>query len=227
MTDDWITPLWILRPLGAPAGFDLDPCVSETQPWPTAARGYSWRDNGLAQPWFGRVWCNMPYSNIAPWLARMAAHDQGTALTFAKTDTRAFMTHVFDAAAAVFWLQGRVRFNLPDGRPAPMAARHPSVLIAYGRRDAEILADCGIEGRFEPLRLPRLLAVGALDQTWMAALAEWFDRQSGPVRLADLYRAFAARPKARRNRTYQATIRRTLQEGPFERVGRGLWERAA
>src|SRR6185437_4237521 len=98
---------------------------------------------------------------------------------------------------------------LPDGRVGGKA-REPSVLCAYGRRDADVLAaliDCGVEGRFVPLALPKLVAIGVLDQTWMEAVSEWFARQEGPVRLAEIYRAFAARPRARRNRHYQAKIR--------------------
>lgn len=51
--------------------------------------------------------------------------------------------------------------------------------------------------------------------------------QRGPVRLDELYRAFAQHPKTRRNRNYQAKIRQVLQRGPFERVERGTWRARA
>jgi phage N-6-adenine-methyltransferase len=34
-------------------------------------RHYTIAEDGLAQPWIGeRVWCNPPYSNIAPWVIK-------------------------------------------------------------------------------------------------------------------------------------------------------------
>lgn len=45
-TNDWITPRWILDAFG-PNYFDLDPCASATQPWPTARRMYTIDDDGL------------------------------------------------------------------------------------------------------------------------------------------------------------------------------------
>lgn len=67
-THDWLTPPEILHALG---GFDLDPCASEHQPWRTAARQLTIRDDGLKQKWSGRVWCNPPYGPFAArWLER-------------------------------------------------------------------------------------------------------------------------------------------------------------
>jgi hypothetical protein len=65
-TNDWITPKRIIDVLGV---FDLDPCVSLTQPWPTALKGYTVNDDGLKSPWFGRVYCNPPYGpHTGKWL---------------------------------------------------------------------------------------------------------------------------------------------------------------
>lgn len=49
-TDDWITPKWIIDRFGP---FDLDPCESDTQPWPCARRGYRVcrGEDGLMLPW--------------------------------------------------------------------------------------------------------------------------------------------------------------------------------
>ena len=41
--------------------FDLDPCSPVNRPWPTAAQHFTVRDDGLAQAWHGRVWCNPPF----------------------------------------------------------------------------------------------------------------------------------------------------------------------
>jgi len=43
-----------------------------------ALRYYDKTQNGLTLPWFGRVWCNPPYSDIAPWVTKAKAeHDAG------------------------------------------------------------------------------------------------------------------------------------------------------
>lgn len=148
-TDVWLTPPHILHALGE---FDLDPCAAIDRPWPTARKHYTKADNGLAQPWKGRVWLNPPYgSEAAKWLHRLAAHGDGIAFIFARTETQAFFAHVWGAADALFFLRGRVKFHYPDGRPCPTNAGAPSVLIAYGKRNVEALKTCGLDGQFVPL----------------------------------------------------------------------------
>ena len=75
MTDEWLTPPEILAALGP---FDLDPCTPDAMPWQTAAARYTKRDDGLAQPWRGRVWLNPPFGREAVrWLRKLAAHGDG------------------------------------------------------------------------------------------------------------------------------------------------------
>lgn len=145
--EEWLTPPDVLLPLG---DFDLDPCAPVTRPWPTARSHYTAADDGLAQPWFGRVWLNPPYTShvIGAWLGRLAAHGRGTALIFARTETEVFHRHVWERADALLFLEGRLYFHYVDGRRAPFNAGAPSVLCAYGQADADILCDCGLPGAF-------------------------------------------------------------------------------
>jgi len=221
-TDVWLTPRPILDALGE---FDLDPCAPAVQPWPTARATYTEEDDGLAQPWFGRVWLNPPYSRplLGRFMRRMAEHDHGVALIFARTETADFFGSVWERAAGLLFLRGRLTFHHADGTTGVGNAGAPSVLCAYGHDDAERLAFSGLDGQFVPLRLPRFVLGAALNLTWRDVVKDWVRRQSGPVALADLYRAFARHPKAAENPTYRATIRRVLQEGPFTRVARGVW----
>ena len=149
-TDIWLTPPHVLQALGE---FDLDPCSSLDRPWDTAKRHLTIEDDGLAQEWSGRVWCNPPYGpGLAPFLRRLADHeDGGTALVFARTETRAFFDYVWDRATAIFFIKGRLKFHKPDGSLGGTAGS-PSVLIAYGERDAQILENCALDGKFVRLR---------------------------------------------------------------------------
>lgn len=233
-TEEWYTPPAIIEALGGAESFDLDPCAPIGFPWGTGVRPYDtakWHyciaDDGLSMAWWGRVWLNPPYSTklIGQFLRKMAEHDRGTALIFARTETDAFFRHVWDAAHALLFIRGRLNFHLPDGSRAKANSGAPSVLCAYGQSDAEILAYCGIDGQFVPLRFPRSVLAVAVT-TWREALIAWFADRRGPVELAELYRAFAYHPKTKANRNWQAKIRQTLQQGPFRNVGRGQWEPA-
>jgi hypothetical protein len=228
-TDTWFTPPAIIEALGGVESFDLDPCSPAFRPWPTARRHIGPEDNGLTQPWDGRVWLNPPYSIelLARFLGRMAAHGCGTALIFARTETEPFHRFVWQAATGLLFLRGRLNFHLADGRRAAANSGAPSVLIAYGCDDRDILAAAPIDGAFVPLRLPRSLVMPALSQTWRDALADWFEGREGPVALGDLYRAFADHPKTQGNRHWRDKLRQVLQRGEFERVDKGLWQRRA
>jgi hypothetical protein len=74
-TEVWLTPPHIIQSLG---NFDLDPCASIDRPWDTAAHHYTVEDDGLIQPWFGRVWCNPPYGpKMGGFLSKLATHERG------------------------------------------------------------------------------------------------------------------------------------------------------
>ena len=145
-SNDWITPKHILDALGT---FDLDPCISETQPWPTALKGYNVHDNGLDHQWEGRIWLNPPYgSHTGTWLSRLASHGNGIALIFARTDTKMFFDHIWRRADACLFIEGRLYFHYPDGKRADANSGGPSVLVAYGANNVECLRTCGVPGAF-------------------------------------------------------------------------------
>lgn len=138
-SDDWITPKWLIDELPE---FDLDVCASKTQPWPCAKRSFT--DHGLLAEWNGFVWCNPPYGKAAAaWLNRMALHNDGIALVFARTETRMFFDHVWPFARVLLFIEGRLTFHYPDGsRPKEgHNSGGPSVLIGYGVRAAKALMD--------------------------------------------------------------------------------------
>lgn len=141
--DEWLTPPEILRALGP---FDLDPDAPIIRPWDMAARHYTKRDDGMAQPWEGRIWLNPPYGRETfRWLARLAEHGSGLALIFARTETVGFHEQIWAKAHAIFFFRGRLRFHRVSGeRSGP--ANAPSCLVSYSASDTARLQSAHTNG---------------------------------------------------------------------------------
>jgi|ERR1700723_61060 len=147
-TNDWLTPRPFSQRLGP---FDLDPCGCRNSAWAIASTTYFLPEqDGLIDPWFGRVWCNPPYGpNVGDWARRMAAHRNGIMLLFARTETDTWQKDIFPYADATLFLAGRVRFCRPSGERGDSGTA-PSVLLAYGRENVEALRNAGVAGALYP-----------------------------------------------------------------------------
>lgn len=228
-SDTWLTPPELLEALGP---FDLDPCTPVCMPWPTATERFTPDDDGLSRLWFGRVWLNPPYGRaVDQWLDRMARHDHGTALVFARTETAAFHKHIWRAASALLFLEGRLHFHRADGVRAAANAGAPSVLAAYGVEDADRLAESGIDGAFVPLScIGQTVFITRHAQraiSWRELLDAVADREGGELSLSVAYRLVSGHPKAEANPNWRAKVRQTLQRAGFERTGRGSYRKPA
>lgn len=241
-TVEWMTPPSIVAALGGRASFDLDPCAPEAPLLPTAQRHYSRNDDGLILPWDGRAFVNPPYSTaeLEAWLAKAADHGCGTALIFARTETEAFCRHVWGRAHAVLFIAGRLHFHVNEdtwfarkngpsilvkaGDPTPTNSGAPSVLVAYGAHDADVLAYCDIAGQFVPLRLRRSVLIEAFAGTWVETL-NGFVPAGETVDVDALYRFFGDHPKITGNSNWKAKVRQTLRRAGYANVGPGRWER--
>jgi len=151
VTSEWLTPPEIITALG---DFDYDPCPASNQvpgdhgmgcpdPFPVT--------NSLLTEWpeFSRIWLNPPYSSkIEPWLKKLADHGSGTALIFARTETRAFYNQVWQRADALLFIHNRLHFHHNSGERSKNNSGAPSVLIAYGKRDAIALRNAKIDGHY-------------------------------------------------------------------------------
>jgi phage N-6-adenine-methyltransferase len=146
--DEWYTPAEIIRSLG---DFDLDPATSvEAYRLNQSAKHiYTLEEDGLKQPWNGRVWLNPPYSNplAKRFLEKMAEHNNGIALVFSKIEAKWFHDVVLGHATAVKFLYARIRFFRPDGTKG-MQPRNGSMLVAYGTENAVILMNNTLKGKF-------------------------------------------------------------------------------
>lgn len=245
-TVEWLVDPTIIEKTGP---YDLDPCAPIEQPYRTAARTFTIVDDGLSRAWpkRDRVWLNAPYDAVEAWLRRLADHGRGTAIIFARTDTAAFHRQVFERATALLWMEGRTFFRVGEafsvvktrktylaGDRAAGNAGGPTVLCAYGMADADVLAGCGIPGRFDALRVPRSVLVsffatdksgGKIDMTWREALDAFFGDRADDVGLDELYRYARGLPMAATNRNPEAKIRQTLARAGYDRVGGGKWRR--
>lgn len=146
--DEWLTPPHIMAALGE---FDLDPCAPINRPWATAATHFTIVDDGLNQAWEGRVFCNPPYGReTQKWLNKCAEHNNCIALVFARTETRMFFDSIWSKATAIFFIKGRLSFHSVDGKKGGTAGA-PSVLVAYGKENAEYLKNIKIAGCYVDL----------------------------------------------------------------------------
>lgn len=131
-TTEWYTPPEIFEALKIE--FDLDPCSpgKDIVPWIPAKTHYTIKDDGLAKPWFGRIWMNPPYGRgVDLWLKKFVEHGNGVALLPVRTDTKGF--HRFTAKCDLIrLLEGRIYYIQSDGQRGNRPA-HASMLVACGQ----------------------------------------------------------------------------------------------
>lgn len=144
-SQEWYTPPEIVNALGI---FDIDPCAP-VKNFYTAKQCYTKEEDGLTKSWEGRVWLNPPYvrPEINQFIQRMIKHNNGIALVFNRMDTALWHKSIFSTASAILIMRGRIRFYNSEGIQG-MTAGCGSILVAWGKENAVILKDCGIEGKY-------------------------------------------------------------------------------
>mgnify|MGYP001583781737 CR=1 FL=1 len=106
-SDEWATPDWLFVALSKRYGpFDLD--AASTDENAKCPKHWTLKDDGLRQPWPGKVWLNPPYSrgNLDAWLAQARAH--------ALSGHTELVCCLIPAATSEVWWRDRVM--APEGR---------------------------------------------------------------------------------------------------------------
>lgn len=96
------------------------------------------------------MWLNPPYGKLTePFMAKLANHGDGIALIFARTETGMWFREVWPKADALLFLKGRISFLNAQGEQAKANAGAPSVLVAYGVENANVLREVSESGAIE------------------------------------------------------------------------------
>ncbi|NJN11535.1 MAG: hypothetical protein HC815_27595 [Richelia sp. RM1_1_1] len=177
-SDCWYTPPHIVELVIQVLGqIDLDPCADDGKHIP-ATTHFTFMQDGLAQPWHGRVFMNPPYSCPGAWMKKLqtefesgrvreALHPKGVseaiALVPAATDTK-WLSPVLKSQPVCFWT-GRIKFLDEDYKPK-LAARQSHVLVYWGEnweRFKEVFDPYGVV--YLPSSVDRVLMVNSTVST--------------------------------------------------------------
>lgn len=142
--DRWLTPPTIVESLGE---FDLDPCGAPQHLLAKHTYLLENGDDGLRDPWYGRVWMNPPYGRtMRVWVERLVSHGKGTCLIPVATGTKLWQEVVWREASAIHFYRHRVKFLRRDGKDDDMVSPQASALVAFGDSDADALLKSGLPG---------------------------------------------------------------------------------
>lgn len=209
-SDTYITPKWLIDALGT---FDLDPCTPPVMPWQTAGKRYTKEDDGMIQPWFGRVWLNPPYGREAViWNRKLSTHGNGTSLLLARTETADWFEAVWPTAHSILFLKGRIYFHDVTGKRLPANCGAAPVLVAYGENNTEALADSKIPGKLLPLNHTPVIVVG-ISPSWFSVVSIAIRNTGSDEDLKPIYDIIErmAPEKVIANRHWREKVRQQVQ----------------
>ncbi|WP_053040162.1 DNA N-6-adenine-methyltransferase [Staphylococcus haemolyticus] len=129
-TNEWATPQALFDKLDKEFNFTLDPCSTHENH--KCKKYFTIEDDGLKQDWSNDiVFMNPPYSReIKFWMEKAYSESLKGAIVVclipARTDTKYWHDWIFNKAAEIRFIKGRVKFGDGTG-----SAPFPSALIVY------------------------------------------------------------------------------------------------
>jgi hypothetical protein len=96
-------------------------------------------DDGLSQPWSGRIWMNPPYSKTTRWVERFIEHGDGVALI--SLFRSKWINPAWEKLDGIVLLEHGLKFHLPNGKLKSITV--PSFLVAMGEPCVKRLAQFG------------------------------------------------------------------------------------
>ena len=143
--DEWFTPLDYIDAARAVLGeIDLDSATCAFAQFRIrAAQFFTKEDDGLAHPWGGRVWLNPPFSRVAEFVAKLLEEIKAGRVTAAillthnSSDT-AWFHQAANAASAVCFTRGRIRFEQEDG---PVESPPQGQAFFYFGKDIDLFCE--------------------------------------------------------------------------------------
>jgi hypothetical protein len=174
---EWFTPPEIVGRVRAVLGeINVDPAsCDKAQEIVQAARYYTVYDDGMTQPWYGRVFLNPPLGipHVANFTGKFIAEytagnmSAGVMLTHASSDA-AWYHQLLDHADALCIVRGRIRFLGADGRECGAPPQGQSIFY-IGPDPATFAQKFAEVGRTVPLRAVWGRAeAAAFGDAWMA-----------------------------------------------------------
>ncbi len=112
--DECYTPQWVFDAMGLRFDLDVAAPKDRTQITVPADRFYTEDDNGLIQPWVGRVWMNPPFSKITPWIHKFLEHGNGVCLVPLSSNGR-WVNELWNSPASVTYLPANMAFVNRNG----------------------------------------------------------------------------------------------------------------
>lgn len=135
---EWYTPDWVIERARQTLGeIDLDPCTTESVNTRIGASlYYTAEDDGLVQPWFGKIWLNPPYSRgeiekfVTKFSFSVDSIDAALILVNNATETLWFQ-RLLDLCPMVGFFNSRIAFLREDGEfKKPMQGQ---AIFYYGK----------------------------------------------------------------------------------------------
>lgn len=133
-TDDWYTPKWVFDGLKIEFDIDVASPGDGTDHVPTKQR-FTIEDDGLAQNWYGVIWCNPPYSAPKKWCYRYANHPDGLILIRADLSTEGPYT-ALKASDAIWVPDGRLQFVNGRGKKSG-GVNFSTIMLGRGKQSVE------------------------------------------------------------------------------------------